>query len=119
MIEVLEKGNPEEQSDMMIAQDIGTILNRVYANHPWVIAVQSEGIIIRHLAIAHAVHRQLGRDGFASLLPRDKMEPKQLRMTVLRFAGELLEAFGLPRGAWDGRDPVVPVEWTYRQETYQ
>ena len=65
--------------------------------------------MLRHLAIASEVARVLGREGFASLLPREKLgTAKEVTHTSVMFAGEMLEAFGLPRGAWDGRLPIVP-----------
>jgi hypothetical protein len=29
--------------------------------------------------------------------------------------GEMLEAFGLKRGSWDGREPVVPAGWKRKE----
>jgi hypothetical protein len=68
------------------------------------------------MAIAFAVHMQIGREGFGAVLPADKLgTPKEIRQSTMRFGGQLLEAFGLPRGAWDGKPPVVPAAWKHRQ----
>jgi hypothetical protein len=108
-MKLLEKGNADEASDQALAIRIGRILERVYPNHPWVVGFQGRGIVLRHLAIASEVHRVLGREGFSSLLPKDKLgTAKEVSKTTVKFAGELLEAFGLPRKGWDGRLPIVP-----------
>lgn len=113
MVKVLEHGDPSELSDKELAIRIGQTLQRVYPNHPWIVGFQGQGLVLRHLAIANEVHRVLGRDGFASLLPRDKLgTAKEVAHTATMFAGEMLEAFQLPRGAWDGRLPVVPKAMT-------
>lgn len=99
----------KELTDVGIAIEVGKALNAHYPDHPWVISVQGGGLVVRHLAIAGAVAMKTGREGFASLLPRDKLgTPASIALTAVRFGGELLEAFGLPRGRWDGREPVVP-----------
>jgi len=113
---VMEFGDADEFSDMALALRIGELLQRTYPNHPWIIGFQGRGLVIRHLAIASEVARVIGREGFSTLLPREKLgTPKELAHSVVMFAGELLEAFGLPRGPWDGRLPVVP-NWKHRQE---
>jgi hypothetical protein len=105
----MECGDADETSDMELALAIGQILQREYPNHPWIVGFQGRGLVIRHLAIASEVARVIGREGFSTLLPRSKLgTPKEVTRSVVRFAGELLEAFGLPRGPWDGRLPVVP-----------
>lgn len=113
---VLEFGDPDEISDMELALEVGAILQKEYPNHPWIVGFQGRALVIRHLGIASEVARVIGREGFASVLPRDKMgTPKEVKHSVVMFAGELLEAFSLPRGAWDGTPPVVP-NWKHRQE---
>lgn len=114
---VLEFGDADELTDMELALEIGGILQKEYPNHPWIVGFQGRGLVIRHLGIASEVHRVIGREGFSTLLPREKLgTPKEVRHSVVMFAGALLEAFGLPRGAWDGEPPVVPPSWRYRQE---
>ena len=107
---LLEAGDEDEHTDMQRAIEIGRILERTYPNHPFIVSFQGRALVLRHVAIAAEVARVLGREGFGTLLPENKMRtPTELTHTVKIFAGELLEAFGLPRGAWDGRPPIVPV----------
>jgi hypothetical protein len=116
VVKVIEFGSADEASDMELAMYIGDLLQKEYPNHPWVVSFQGRGLILRHLSIASEVSRVIGKDGFASLLPRESLgNPKEIRQSVVKFAGELLEAFSLPRGAWDGRPPVVP-DWRHKQD---
>jgi hypothetical protein len=113
---VLEAGDPEELTQLELAQKVGDALNKAYPNHPWVIGFQGGGIVVRHLAIAGAVANTIGKEGFSSLLPKHRLgTPDEIRDSCITFGGELLEAFDLPRGAWDGREPTVPKAWRYRQ----
>jgi hypothetical protein len=107
-MEVIEQGNPDEAGDLAKALEIGQILDKHYPNHPWMITFSSHALVIRHLAIANAVAMATGREGFGSVLPPGVVTPKNLSTEVVKHGGALLEAFGLPRGAWDGRDPIVP-----------
>ena len=114
---VLEQGDDDEASDRDLAIQIGQVLERHYPNHPFIIGFQGRGLVIRHLAIASEMARIIGREGFATLLPREKLgTPKEVTNAAVMFAGELLEAFQLPRGAWDGRPPIVPTAWKYKQD---
>lgn len=118
-IRVIEQGDADEASDQTLAMDIGEILEKHYPNHPWIVGFQGRALVLRHLAIASEVSRVIGRDGFASMLPRDKLgTPKEVTHSVVMFAGALLEAFQLPRGAWDGRLPIVPTAWRYKQDRH-
>lgn len=115
-LRVLEFGDADELSDMELALEVGKILQREYPNHPWIVGFQGRGLVIRHLGIASEVARVIGREGFASLLPKDKLgTPKEITHSVVMFAGALLEAFGLSRGPWDGTPPVVP-KWQRNKE---
>lgn len=114
VLKVLEHGDAEEASDKQLALEIGDVLQKVYPNHPWIVGFQSGGIVIRHLSIASEVERVIGRPGFSSLLPKDIRTPDQIRAAVVEFAGQLLELFGLPRGPWDGRLPIVP-DWSHKK----
>lgn len=117
-VRIFEHGDPDEASDKALAVQIGGILEKHYPNHPWLIGFQGRGLVIRHLAIASEMARVIGREGFATLLPRDKLgTPKEVVNAAVMFAGELLEAFQLPRGPWDGRLPIVPRAWRHKQET--
>lgn len=116
-VRVVEAGDPDEASDRDLAIHIGQALERHYPNHPFVIGFQGRGLIIRHLAIASEMARVIGREGFATMLPREKLgTPKQATHAAVMFAGEMLEAFQLPRAAWDGRLPIVPTAWKYKQD---
>lgn len=116
-MQILERGDEDEASDRDLALQIGEALNKAYPDHPWTIGFQGRGLVLRHLSIASEVHRVLGQDGFSSLLPREKLgTPKEVQRTAIEFGGQLLEAFGLKRGKWDGTLPVVPRAWTYHQE---
>jgi hypothetical protein len=109
---VVEKGDADESSDMAIAMQVGDALSKHYPLHPWIVSVQGRGLVIRHMAIAAEVAAKVHKEGFATLLPRDKLgTPKEITRTAVRFGGELLEAFQLPRGKWDGRDPICPPGW--------
>lgn len=117
VIRVLETGDADEVSDMKLAMEIGEILQKEYPSHPWVVGFQSRNLVVRHLSIASEVERLIGRSGFASLLPREKLgTPKEIRDSVVEFGGQLLEAFNLPRGPWDGRLPEVPLAWRHGQD---
>ena len=113
---VMEAGDPEEATQLALAQKVGDSLNQAYPNHPWVIGFQGGGIVVRHLAIAGSVANVIGKEGFSSLLPKNKLgTPDEIRDSCVKFGGALLEAFDLPRGPWDGREPTVPKAWRYRQ----
>jgi hypothetical protein len=119
MTHVIEYGDADEASDRDLALQIGAILEKHYPNHPWAVGFQGRALIIKHLAIASEVMRILGKEGFCTLLPDDGVStPKQLTRNVVYFAGALLDAFELPRGAWDGRLPVVPKEWRRGQQRF-
>ena len=109
MIEVLEQGNEDEQSDQDIALQVGEALNKHYPNHPWLVGFQGHHVVIRHMAIADCVHVATGKQGFAAALPPSKLRtPKEIVQSAIRMGGQLLEAFRLPRGPWDGSDPICP-----------
>lgn len=117
VVRVLESGDADEVSDMKLAMEIGDVLQKEYPNHPWVVGFQSRSLVIRHLSIASEVERVIGKSGFASRLPREKLgTAKEIRASVVEFGGQLLEAFKLPRGAWDGRLPEVPLAWRHGQD---
>jgi len=117
---IMEQGDPEERSQMELALEVGKALNQHYPNHPWIVGFQGGGIVVRHLVIAGAVAEELGREGFASLLPRNKLgTPKEVQRSAVEFGGQLLEAFGLKRGAWTGEPAIVPASWRYRQESFR
>lgn len=106
----IEKGDPGESRDLELSKAIMDKLQEHYPNHYWVVSFAGGNLIVRHLLIAAFVSLETGKDGFGSLLPRDKIGTVQeAQAQALKFAGELLEAFKLPRGPWDGESqPVVP-----------
>lgn len=107
---VMDPGDPEEASELEIAVAVGEALNDAYPNHPWVVCFQGGAIVVRHLVIAAEVERVIGKGGFSSMLPRDKLgTPSEIKRSAIEFGGQLLEAFSMARGPWDGEQPIVPV----------
>lgn len=106
----IERGDPDEEQDLTLALAIGRALEKAYPNHYWLVSFVGHNLIIRHLLIANFVTLMTGKEGFASLLPRDKIGTvHEAEKTAVKFAGALLEAFGLPRGPWNGDDlPQMP-----------
>lgn len=115
-VSILEYGNPDEQSEQDLAVQIGNELNKHYPNHPWIVAFQGRALIIRHMAIAHKMFLEIGRDGFGAVLPQGLRTHKEIVKAAIEFGGMLLENFGLPRGPWDGREPIVPKRYRYKQD---
>ena len=113
----VEAGDVDEVSDMELAKAVGDTLCKCYPNHPWLVSFQGRAIVVRHLAIASEVARVIGREGFSAMLPKDQLgTPKAIAHTAMLFGGQLLEAFGLKRGAWDGTAPTVPATWKRKTE---
>lgn len=110
MIVHSEKGDADEVRDLELAQQIAASLVKAYPNHYWLVSFAGHNLIVRHVLIANAITLELGKEGFGSLLPRDKIGTVQeATKTAIKFAGALLEAFKLPRGPWNGVDlPVIP-----------
>jgi hypothetical protein len=109
VIEVLERGQPEEASNLALAKEVGDALQKAYPDHPWIVGFQGPSIVIRHMAIADCVMQAVGKEGFAAALPHSRLRtPTEIMDSAVRMGGQLLEAFGLPRGRWDGRDPICP-----------
>lgn len=108
----IEQGDPDEVLDLAKATDVARTLEREYPNHPWLVSFQGRVLVVRHLGISDLVRSELGRDGFGFVLKHlESHTAAQLAANAVRAGGEMLEAFGLPRGAWDGREPVVPSDW--------
>lgn len=106
----IERGDPGESRDLELSQAVMASLQEHYPNHYWVVSFAGGNLIIRHMLIAAFVFLETGKDGFGSLLPRNKIGTVQeVQHQARLFGGELLEAFKLPRGPWNGEDqPVVP-----------
>lgn len=112
----IEAGNPDEQTDMKRAEWVLAALNDHYPHHPWTVSVQGRGMILRHMMISAVAASALGREGFSYLLPRNKMgTPKEIAHSAMKAGGEMLELFGLRRGAADGTMPTVPKDWKSKQ----
>lgn len=122
---VMEEGLPEEQSDMAVAHQVAAALNRHYPDHLWHISVQGGGLVLRHAAISMVAAAFLRREGFAFLMPRDKMgTPKEIADSAISAGGAMLELFQIPRGRAEYPTPEqmvihgvvkIPANWTPRQ----
>lgn len=112
LIRHIEPGDADEKRDLDLALAIGAALEKAYPNHFWLVSFAGHNLIIRHLLIANFVTLRTGKEGFGSLLPRDKIGTvHEATQVAVKFAGALLEAFGLPRGPWDGTTvPVIPPD---------
>lgn len=108
----IEPGDADEQQDLQLALAIGGELEKHYPNHYWLVSFSGHNLIIRHVLIANIVTLNTGKEGFGSLLPRNKIGTvHEACKTAVKFAGALLEAFGLPRGPWNGVDvPKIPPD---------
>jgi len=93
-------GNADESNDLAIAKAIAVELELRYPGHYWMIGFRDHNLCLTHVAITNTVTVQTGKEGFCSLLPRNKIGTVQEACkTAVKFAGALLEAFKLPRGA--------------------
>jgi hypothetical protein len=118
--EVVERGDADEALDLEKAQQVTQVLCKHYPNHPWLVSFQGKVLVVRHAAISNAVTLKLGVEGFGAVIKHlDSHSAKDLAHSAMQMGGQMLEAFGLPRGAWDGRDPVVPPEWKRKQKTFK
>lgn len=118
--DIIERGDPDEALDLEKARQVGEVLCKHYPNHPWIVSFQGRALIVRHAAISNAVVMQLGRDGFGFVLKHNNLPTSSsLAHNAMIAGGQMLEAFGLKRGPWDGSAPVVPKEWKRRQENFQ
>jgi hypothetical protein len=106
----IEPGDADEVRDVELALAISQALERAYPNHYFIISFAGHNLILRHVLIASLMSIETGKEGFASLLPRNKIGTVHEACKVaVQFAGALLEAFQLPRGAWDGVTmPQIP-----------
>ena len=96
----INPGNPEESNDLAIAKAIAVELELHYPGHYWMIGFRDHNLCLTHVAITNTVTVATGKEGFCSLLPRNKIGTVQEACkTAVKFAGALLEAFKLPRGA--------------------
>ena len=115
-IRLIEQGNADEALDLQKAQEVAQTLEKHYPNHPWLISFQGRALVVRHLAISDLVRNDLGRDGFGFVLKHlTSYSASDLAKNAVMAGGQMLEAFGLKRGAWKGEEPVVPAGWKRKQ----
>lgn len=122
----MEEGNAEESSDMAIARQIGHALNKHYPDYLWQISVQGGGLVLRNASISMVAAAFLRREGFAYLMPRNKMgTPKEIEESAVSAGGAMLELFSLPRGRAPLPDPdqlaasglvKIPKDWVKKQQ---
>ena len=105
-------GLPEESGDLEKAMAITVALEKHFPGHYWKVDFRDHNLTLQHVAITNAVTVQTGKEGFCSLLPREKIGTvHEATASALKFAAALLEAFGLPRGpAVPDQYPVMPVD---------
>jgi hypothetical protein len=115
-IRLIEPGDPDESLDMEKAREVAQTLERHYPNHPWLVSFQGRVLVVRHLAISDLVRVDLGRDGFGMVLKHlNASTASELAKGAVMAGGQMLEAFGLKRGAWDGTLPTIPAGWKRKQ----
>lgn len=117
---IIERGDANEALDLSKAQQVLATLCKHYPLHPWQVSFQGRVIVVRHAYISDVVRRELSRDGFGFVLKHgDSYSASHLARNAVTAGGTLLEAFGYPRGAWDGREPIVPATFKPRRpETF-
>lgn len=117
---IVEGGDKDEILDLAKAKEVLETLCSKYPLHPWLVSFQGRVLVVRHTAISDVVRRELSRDGFGFVLKHlDSYSASELSHNAMIAGGELLEAFGYPRGAWDGREPVIPSTFKPRRpETF-
>jgi len=108
-MKIVDQGNPEEIHELHTAMAVGEALEKAYPNHPWLVCFQGGALMIRHLPIADEWKNATGKDGMCFLLPKDKLgTPKEIVKSAIKAGGQMLEAFGLKRGPWQGERPTAP-----------
>jgi hypothetical protein len=119
-IRLIAHGSADEALDLQKAKEVAQTLEKHYPNHPWLISFQGRALVVRHLAISDLVRNDLGRDGFGFVLKHlSTYSASDLARNAVNAGGQMLEAFGLKRGAWKGEEPVIPAGWkAKRPETF-
>ena len=111
-VRLIEHGDADESLDLQKAQEVAETLERHYPNHPWLVSFQGRVLVVRHIVISDMVRDLLGRDGFGFVLKHlDTSGAKDLARKAVMAGGQMLEAFRLPRGAWQGETPTIPDGW--------
>jgi len=108
----IERGEPDERRDLELAKKVSVALCKAYPNHYWLVSFTGHALVVRHVLIASLIAMECGREGFGSLIPREKLATVHAaEAEAVKHGGALLEAFRLPRGAWNGEDvPVIPPD---------
>jgi hypothetical protein len=107
----IEKGDPDESRDLELALACTQALEKAYPNHFWIVSFAGHNLIVRHVAIANAITLTTGKEGFGSLLPRNKIGTvHEACASAVKFGGALLEAFKLPRVADGETYPTIPAD---------
>lgn len=102
----------EERDEEVLGLEVAQALNKHYPGHPWIVAFQGGALIVRHIDIGNAVALKTGKSGFGAVLPPHRQESRKSVMeSAVRFGGEMLETFGMPRGKWDLATPPVCPDW--------
>jgi len=115
-IRLVEPGEANESLDLQKAHEVASTLEKHYPNHPWLVSFQGRVLVVRHLAISDCVRVDGGRDGFGFVLKHlDSYSSSDLAKNAVMAGGQMLEAFGLPRGRWDGTEPKLPSNWKRKQ----
>lgn len=115
-IRLIEHGNKDEALDLQKAKEVAQTLEGHYPNHPWLVSFQGRALVVRHLAISDLVRNELGRDGFGFVLKHlTSYSSSDLAKNAVMAGGQMLEAFGLKRGAWKGEEPTIPAGWKRKQ----
>ena len=103
----------DEATDLDWSMHVIKELDKHYPGHPWIVSFQGGALIVRHVDIAHAVTMKTGKSGFGSVLPPHRGGSlKEILPSAVRFAGELLEAFQMPRGRYNPHEyPAICPDW--------
>lgn len=115
MMELIDEGTPGESRELELAKEIWDQLNRAYPDHPWIVSFTGGAIIVRHAIINAEAASALKREGFGFTLARGMLNAECAKSAV-QAGGAMLELFSLPRGRYDGRDPVAPKDWKPKQD---
>jgi hypothetical protein len=103
---------PDEKDDEVAGLEVAQALDKHYPGHPWIVGFQGGALIIRHIDIANAVTMKTGKSGFGAVLPPHRQQSRKKTIeSAVRFAGEMLEAFSMPRGKYDLANPAKCPDW--------
>lgn len=112
----IEQGNPDESRELELTLAVVAALEKHYPNHYWRVYFSKGGVlVVRHNLINAVIALETGKqmsDAFGYLLPKAKSGTvHEAEQAAVKAAGMMLEAFKLPRGAWNGVDmPVMPED---------